>query len=272
VKRSISIDALLAFAGIAFLSIPLLGLLMRVPWSALPALWNNSDLHEAIRLSAICSISASLLAAGFGLPIAHWLARGDNFARRAVRVLVVLPMVLPPVVAGVALLLAFGRHGLIGAPLEAWFGIRLSFSTWAVVLAEAYIALPFFVLTVEAGFRSLDTRQLQAAASLGASPSYRFRTMSLPLIRPALAAGLLLAWARALGEFGASMTFAGNLAGETRTLPLAVYTALESQPDAAIAWSLILVLISASVLFLLRDRWFRFSTESKPSSHNEVSS
>ena len=175
---------------------------------------------------------------------------------KLVRVLVVLPMVVPPVVAGLALLLAFGRLGLVGAPLEAATGITLGFTPWAVILAEAFVALPFFVLAVESGLRSLDTRYLEVAATLGADPARRFRSITLPLIAPAVRAGLLLAWARALGEFGATITFAGNLDGATRTLPLAVYSALESSPEAAIALSLVLILIAVLVLLLLRHHWF----------------
>lgn len=246
----------LALLGIAFLALPLLGLLLRVPWSDLPSQLSEPALGQALGLSLLCSVAAAALAGLLGLPLAHWLALGRSRGRTWVRILVVLPMVLPPVVAGVALLLAFGRQGLIGAPLEALTGITLGFTPFAVILAEAYVALPFFVLAAESGLRSIDPRFAEAAATLGAGPARRFRTITLPLIAPALRAGLLLAWARALGEFGATITFAGNFAGETRTLPLAVYTALETSPDAAIALSVVLVAISAGVLFLLRDRWF----------------
>lgn len=246
----------LTLLGIAFLATPLLGLLLRVPWAELPSQFADPALREALGLSLLCSLAAAALAAILGLPLAHWLASGRSRARTTTRILVVLPMVLPPVVAGVALLLAFGRQGILGAPLEALTGITLGFTPLAVVLAEAYVALPFFVLAVESGLRSVDPRFAEAAATLGAAPARRFREITLPLIAPALRAGLLLAWARALGEFGATITFAGNLAGETRTLPLAIYTAMENSPDAAIALSVVLVLISIGVLFFLRDRWF----------------
>lgn len=255
VQRALAPRLLLGL-GIAFLALPLLGLLTRVPWSELGAQFATPALHQALGLSLICSVAAALLAGVLGLPLAHWLASGRSPTRTAVRVLVVLPMVLPPVVAGLALLLAFGRQGLFGAPLEALTGTSLAFTPVAVVLAATYIALPFFVLAVESGLRGVDQRYLDAAATLGAGPARRFREITLPLIAPALRAGLLLAWARALGEFGATITFAGNLEGSTRTLPLAVYTALETSPDAAIALSLILVLVSVSVLVLLRHRWF----------------
>jgi molybdate transport system permease protein len=171
-------------------------------------------------------------------------------------VLVTLPMVLPPVVGGVAMLLAYGRKGIVGAPLDEWFGVVLPFTTGGVVLAETYVAMPFFVLTAEAGLRSFDRRHAAAAATLGAGPWRTFRTVTMPLIAPSLQAGIVVAWARALGEFGATITFAGNLAGQTRTMPLAVYVALETEPEAAIVLSLVLVLVSGVLLFLLRKQWF----------------
>ena len=247
---------LLLGLGIAFLALPLLGLLTRVPWSQLTEQFAAAALHRALGLSLLCSLASAVIAGLLGLPIAHWLAGGRSRSRTVVRVLVILPMVLPPVVAGLALLLAFGREGLIGAALATLLGIEVVFTPIAVVLAGSYIALPFFVLAVESGLRAVDARYLEAAATLGAGPERRFREVTLPLMAPALRAGLLLAWARALGEFGATITFAGNVEGATRTLPLAVYTALETSPDAAIALSLILVLVSVTVLFLLRHRWF----------------
>jgi len=171
-------------------------------------------------------------------------------------VLVTLPMVLPPVVGGVAMLLAYGRNGIVGAPLDKWLGLALPFTSQGVIVAETYVAMPFFVLTVEGGLRSLDPRFGDAAATLGAGPWRVFRTITVPMIAPSLRAGLLVAWARALGEFGATITFAGNLAGKTRTMPLAVYVALETAPDAAIVLSLLLVVTAGSVLILLRRQWF----------------
>lgn len=255
VQRALAPRLLLGL-GIAFLALPLLGLLTRVPWPQLADQFAAAALHRALGLSLVCSLAAAILAGLLGLPLAHWLASGRSRARTVVRVLVVLPMVLPPVVAGLALLLAFGREGLVGQTLAALTGIQIAFTPIAVVLAGSYIALPFFVLAVESGLRGVDRRYLEAAATLGAGPSRRFREVTLPLMAPALRAGLLLAWARALGEFGATITFAGNVEGTTRTLPLAVYTALETSPDAAIAFSLILVLVSITVLVLLRHRWF----------------
>jgi molybdate transport system permease protein len=191
-----------------------------------------------------------------GLPLAAWLAGEPTRLRAIVRVLVTLPMVLPPVVGGVALLFAYGRRGLVGGPLEELVGFALPFTVAGVIAAETWVAMPFLVLTVEGGLRSFDARFADAAATLGASPWRTFRSVTLPMIGPSLRAGLLVAWARALGEFGATITFAGNLAGHTRTLPLAVYAALETRPEAAVVLSLVLVLVSGSLLFLLRRQWF----------------
>lgn len=238
----------LAAAGVLFLLVPLLGLLVRVPWAGLAGQLVSPAVVDALGLSLQCSIAAAALAFVLGVPLAAWLAAGHSRARTLVRVLVTLPMVLPPVVAGVALLLAYGRSG----PL----GLALPFTRLGVVVAETYVALPFLVLAAEAGLRGVDPRYGEAASTLGATPWQVFRTITLPLAAPSLRAGLLLAWARALGEFGATITFAGNLEGETRTLPLAVYTALETSFDGAIALSLLLIVVSAAVLFGLRGRWF----------------
>jgi molybdate transport system permease protein len=164
-------------------------------------------------------------------------------------------MVLPPVVAGVALFFSFGRRGLFGQYLDEWFGVRLPFTTWGVVMAQTFVAMPFLVLTVEASLRQFDTRYEDAARTLGASRWYAFSHVTLPAIRPGLVAGGVLAWARALGEFGATITFAGNFPGTTRTMPLATYLALESNPDEALILSLVLIVVSFAVLIGLRDRW-----------------
>jgi molybdate transport system permease protein len=240
-----------AVAGL-LLAAPLAGLLARAPWDrVLPQLRSTAVLQARWR-SLQCSTAAALLSLLLGLPLAAWLARARGRAGTLVRVLVTLPMVLPPVVGGVALLLAFGRHGLLGGPL----GLELPFSVAGVILAETFVAMPFLVLTVEGGLRSLDPRYADAASTLGATPWRAFRTVTLPMIAPSIRAGLLLAWARALGEFGATITFAGNLGGRTRTMPLAVYVALENDPDAAIVLSLLLMLVCATVLWALRRQWF----------------
>jgi len=244
-----------AFAVGLFL-VPLLGLLQRTPWSQLWSDLSSAQARDALRLSLVCSLWATLLAIVLGVPLAWLLARVDFVGRPLVRALVLLPMVVPPVVGGVALLFAFGRSGLVGERLYDWFGLQLTFHTSGAVLAETFVAMPFLVITVEAGLRSMDTRYEDAAATLGAGRWTTFRRVTLPFLVPSLVAGAALAWARALGEFGATITFAGNIQGRTQTMPLAVYLALESNPESAIALSLVLIAISIVVLVMLRDRWF----------------
>ena len=241
-----------ALLAVALFLLPLAGLVARAPWSRFVEEVTRPGVAAALGLSLTTSVAAAALSFLLGLPLAAWLAAGAGTLRTAVRVLVTLPMVLPPVVGGVALLFAFGRAGLVGGPL----GWSLPFTPAAVVLAETFVALPFLVLTVEGGLRSFDPRLAEAAHTLGAGPWRVFRTVTLPTVAPALRAGLFVAWARALGEFGATITFAGNLEGTTRTLPLAVYTALETAPDTALVLSLLFVLVSAAVLFALRRQWF----------------
>lgn len=241
-----------AAAGLLLLLVPLAALVARVPWARVHAALLEPALRETIALSLTSSVLAALLAALLGIPLATWLAGGRGLHRRAVRSLVTLPMVLPPVVGGFALLLAFGREGLVTAPI----GLQLPFTFLAVVLAQTFVALPFLVLAAEAGLRAVETRHLEAAASLGAGPWRVWTRVRLPLAKSSLGAGLLLAWARALGEFGATITFAGNLQGRTRTLPLAVFSALESDPEAALVLSVTLMGLALAVLFALRGRWF----------------
>ncbi|MCU1369937.1 MAG: molybdenum transporter permease subunit [Ilumatobacteraceae bacterium] len=247
----------LAAAALAILlfALPLIGLLQRADWSRVVDDLRSPASAAAMRLSITTSLAATVLAIALGLPLAWLLARTDIPGRAVIRALVLLPMVLPPVVGGVALLAAFSRRSPLGSWLYDAFGIQLTFSRAGVVLAEAFVAMPFFVITVEAALRSLDPRFEQVAAGLGASPAQVFRRVTLPLIAPAVAAGAILSWARALGEFGATITFAGNIAGRTRTLPLEIYLQLESDPQAAIALSLVLLLVSFAVLIGLRDRW-----------------
>ncbi len=245
-----------AVLAVAFFVVPLLGLLQRAPWSSLWEDLTTPEARDALRLSLVCSLWATLLAIVFGVPLAWVLARVEFPGRSLVRALVLLPMVVPPVVGGVALLYAFGRSGLVGEHLYDWFGVQLTFSTAGAVLAETFVAMPFLVLTVEAGLRTMDTRYEDAAATLGANRWTTFRRVTLPFMMPSLVAGAALAWARALGEFGATITFAGNIQGRTQTMPLAVYLALESRPEGAIALSLVLLAISIVVLVMLRDRWF----------------
>jgi molybdate transport system permease protein len=239
----------LAAVGVAGLFIaPLLGLVQRAPWSDLVGLLGEPEVRTALRLSLVCSLSATALSIVFGVPLAWLLARSRFPGQSVVRALVLLPMVLPPVVAGVALLLAFGRRGLLGQWLDEWFDVRLPFTTPGVILAETFVAMPFLVITVEGALRSLDERYEDAASVLGAGRWTVLRRVTLPMIGPSLAAGAALTWARALGEFGATITFAGNFEGRTQTMPLAVFLALETNPPAAIALSLVLLAVSVAVL------------------------
>ena len=221
-------------------------------------MWSILTSHSsltALRLSLYCSTWATALAVLFGVPLAWLLARVSFPGRGLARALCTLSMVLPPVVAGVALFYALGRRGLVGQYLDRWFGITLPFTTWGVIVAQTFVAMPFLVITVEAAFRQLDTRYEEAARTLGASRGYVFRRVTLPAIRPGLVAGAVLAWARALGEFGATITFAGNFPGRTQTMPLAIYIANETNPDEAIVLSLVLIAVSFGVLVALRDRF-----------------
>jgi len=240
---------------IAVFALPLAGLLGRASWSTLIDDLTTPDAVDSLRLSLICSLAATALSVLFGLPLAWLLARVEFPGRSLARGLVLLPLVLPPVVGGVALLSAFSRRGILGEHLYDWFGLQLTFTTAGAILAETFVALPFFVITVEAGLRSMDRRYEDVASSLGADRWTVFRRVTLPLVAPSLVAGAVLSWARALGEFGATITFAGNIIGRTQTLPLAVYLQLESDPDTAIALSLVLLVVSLTVIVSLRDRW-----------------
>src|SRR5438067_6471578 len=247
---------ILAAAGATFFVLPLLGLLLRTPWASAWALLTSSASMTALRLSLLASVSATAIAVLLGVPLAWIYARVTFPGRAVLRALTVLPMVLPPVVGGVALLLAFGRRGLVGGWLADAFGIHLPFTTAGAVLAETLVAMPFLVITVEAGLRALDTRYEEAARTLGAGRWYLFRRVTLPLLAPSLFAGAVLCWARAMGEFGATITFAGNFPGTTQTLPLAVYLELNgTRPEAAIMLSLVLLAVSLAVLIGLRQRW-----------------
>jgi len=244
----------LAVLAFAFLALPLLGLLLTAPWGQMTSLLTSPTALEALRLSIATSLAAAAITVLLGVPLAWVLARRDFPGRTLVRGLVLIPLVLPPVVGGVTLLTAFGRRGLVGQYLYDWFGIQLPFSTAGVIMAEAFVALPFLVITVEGALRSLDGIYEDAARTLGARPTRILLRVTAPLIAPSLIAGTVLAWARALGEFGATLTFAGNFPGVTQTLPLAVYSALEVSRDEAIALSVILLAVSFTVLVALRGR------------------
>ena len=247
--------AVLATIAVLFFLLPFLGLLVRMPWSDVTDIIGDSEVRRALWLSLRTSTLAAVISALLGVPLAWVLGRVRLPGRSLIRALVTLSMVLPPVVGGVVLLFSFGRRGMFGEYLDDWFGIRLPFSTAGVVVAQVFVAMPFLVLTVEAAFRQLDSRYEDAARTLGASPWFIMRHVSLPAVRSALAAGFVLAWARALGEFGATITFAGNLSGTTRTMPLATYLALETDPSSALVLSLIMISVSFAVLITLRDRW-----------------
>jgi molybdate transport system permease protein len=244
-----------ALLGLVFLVLPLLGLLVRAPWSTLAGRLAEPQVLEALRLSLVTATLATLVCLLLGVPLAWMLARTAFPGRRVVRALVTVPLVLPPVVGGVALLLVLGRRGLAGQWLESAFGISLPFTTAGVVVAEAFVAMPFLVISVEGALRAADQRFEEAAATLGASRWTTFHRVTLPLVAPGITAGAVLCWARALGEFGATITFAGNFPGRTQTMPLAVYLALETDPEAAIVLSLVLLAVSVIVLASLRDRW-----------------
>lgn len=236
-----------AALAVAFLGVPLVAVAVRAPWHSLPRLVTAPASGTALRLSLECSTGALALCLVVGVPLAWVLARVDFPGKSVLRALVLVPLVLPPVVGGVALLLAFGRHGLL--PLH------IAFTTWAAIVAEAFVALPFLVLSVEGALLSMDREFEEVAATLGSSPFTVFRRVTLPLIAPALAAGAALAWARALGEFGATVTFAGSLPGVTQTLPTEVYQQLQDDPPAAVALSVVLLVVSVLVLVALRGRW-----------------
>jgi molybdate transport system permease protein len=233
------------------LGLPLLSLVIRIPPSALLARLSDPLIVQALRLSLITSIAATLLVVGFGLPAAYLLANREFRGKRLLETLIDIPMVLPPTVAGVALLTAFGRNGLLG-PLLAAIGISLPFTTPAVVVAQAFVSAPFFINAARAGFAEVDRKYLDAAAALRASPGYTFLRVLVPLAAPSVLAGAAMSWARALGEFGATITFAGNMPGITQTMPLAVYLALQSDLEAAVTLSVLLLLVSFAVLLGVR--------------------
>ncbi|MFD3522811.1 ABC transporter permease [Streptomyces sp. NPDC058653] len=249
---ALTVPALLA---VAFLLLPLVGILARTSWGEVGTHLTSPGVVEALELSLLVSGWALLLSLILGVPLAWLLARVDFPGKALVRSLVLLPMVLPPTVGGVALLLAFGRRGLLGPWLEETFGITLPFHTSGAVLAATFVAMPFLVISLEGALGGLRPSYEETAASLGASPVRVFATVTLPMVAPGLLAGAALTWARALGEFGATITFAGNLPGTTQTLPLQVYLLLQSSPEAATSVSLLLLVIAMAVLIALRGRW-----------------
>jgi molybdate transport system permease protein len=249
----------LAVLAIALFALPLLSLLVRVPWGDLPGLLTSDFALEALRVSMVASLAATLISLTLGVPLAILLARVDFPGRALARGLITLPLVLPPVVGGALLLFAWGRRGAIGEPLYEVTGLVLPFSIWGVIVATTFVAMPFMVITVEGGLRAMDDRYEGAAATLGAGRWAVLRRVTLPMIAPSLVAGTVLTWARAFGEFGATVTFAGSLQGRTQSLPLAVFVALDSNRDMALAISLLMVLVSLVVIVSLRARWWGVS-------------
>ncbi|MEO8267722.1 MAG: ABC transporter permease [Ilumatobacteraceae bacterium] len=256
IERSLPWPAFaLAVLAIAFFALPLIGLMSRAPWSDVGSILGSNAVRQALKLSIVCSLCATGLSVLLGLPLAWLLARKRFFGRSVVRALCTLSMVLPPVVGGLALLYALGRRGVVGQYLDRWFDVRLPFTSAGVVIAQTFVAMPFFVVTVEAALRQSDSGHDDAARTLGASSWYTFRRVTLPAVRSALVAGAVLSWARAFGEFGATIMFAGSLPGKTQTLPLSVYITLDSDPQQAIVIALLMVAVSFGVLVALRDRW-----------------
>lgn len=246
-----------ACVAVAVVVIPLLALGARADWPAIPSHLSTSTALPALRLSLLTTTCTVLICLALGTPLAWLMARSSSRASPWLRAVITVPLVLPPVVGGVALLMAWGRNGVLGAPIFHAFGFSLPFTPPAVVVAETFVSLPFYVIAVEAAMRGLDPRLDGIAATLGASELRIFRTVALPLVAPGIASGAALAWARALGEFGATITFAGNFTGRTQTAPLAVYVALEQDPQTAIAISLLMLVVSVAVLGALRGRWLR---------------
>ncbi|HSE72727.1 MAG TPA: ABC transporter permease [Nocardioidaceae bacterium] len=244
-----------AVLAVAVLLVPMLALVTRAPLADLPAKLTEPAVLDALWLSLWTATLAMVLCLLLGLPLAWALARLDFPGRTVVRTAVTVPLVLPPVVAGVALLSAFGRTGIVGAPLRD-LGITIPFTSTAVVIAHTFVALPFFVLSVEGALRAADPEYDEVAAVLGARRGTIFWRVTVPLALPGIGAGLVLGWARSLGEFGATITFAGNYPGTTQTMPLLVYESLQADPEAAVALSLLLLTVSVLVLVLLRERWF----------------
>jgi molybdate transport system permease protein len=246
--------ALIAGFGVALVALPLIGLIIR---TRAGDILGSESARTALRLSLIVATGSALVGLLVGFPLAWALARSQFRGKALVRALVVLPLVMPPVVGGIALLSAFGRRGLVGGPLYDVFGLQITFTVWAAVLASTFVSFPLLVLALEVGLRSLDVRLEEAASTMGAARWYVLRRVTLPLLAPQIAAGFVLAWARALGEFGATITFAGNLPGRTQTLPLAVFEQLQTDPGGAIMLSLLLVTASLVVIVTLRGRFLQ---------------
>lgn len=240
-----------AFVGAAFIVLPLVAMASRVDWDSFFSLIGSDSSRTALWLSLRTSAVSTVLCVLLGVPMALVLARTTFRGQTLVRSLVLLPLVLPPVVGGIALLYTFGRNGLLGETVDV-LGLQIAFSTTAVVIAQTFVALPFMVVSLEGTLRTAGERYEVVASTLGARPTTVLRRITLPMVLPGLAAGAVLSFARALGEFGATITFAGSLEGVTRTLPLEIYLQREVDPDAAVALSLVLVVVAVLVIGLVR--------------------
>lgn len=246
-----------AAIGVLFLLLPTLALVIRTPWSRLGAIYRDQHVWTALRLSVESSLYATAVSLLLGVPLAWMLARLRVPGIGLARAVVTTPLVLPPVIGGVALFNAFGRNGLLGHPIHSVLGRDLPFSFTGIVLAQIFVAMPFLVITVEGAFRIADRGVEEAAATLGASRSRIFLRVTVPLVVPAIVAGSVLCWARALGEFGATLLFGGNVRGTSQTLPTLVLSVFQHDPADAPALALPLMAVALIVLAGLRDKWLR---------------
>lgn len=253
IPRALYVPAVL---GLALLLLPILGLVLRADWASVPAAISSPEARDALSLSLRTGLAATALCLLLGIPLALLIARSEPRIAAVLRALTTLPLVMPPLVGGIALLYLLGRNGLVGSLLDLGFGIRIPFTTAAVVIAQSFVALPFLVISVEGALRTAGTSYETVAATLGAGRWTVFRRITLPLVLPGLLAGTMLCFARALGEFGATALFAGNAQGVTRTMPLAIYTAFNGagvSQESAVALSLLLVAVSIVILLLMRS-------------------
>jgi molybdate transport system permease protein len=245
----------LAVLAVLFVMSPLLSVVIRVPWNDFWSTLTSSAVRQSLFISLQTSLVAAVIAAILGIPLSWWLARTSSRLARIIRTVCIAPMVLPPVVAGIALLAAFGRRGVVGEQMYNWWSVSLPFTKTAVILAQVFVAMPFLILAVEAAFRQANEGLEDAARTMGASPLRIFFTVVVPSVRPALVAGLVLAWARSFGEFGASITFAGSFPGRTQTLPMSVYEIATYDYRQALVVSVFMMIVSVGVLAVMRDRW-----------------
>lgn len=246
-----------AVLGAVFLALPAAALLIKAPWSHLGSIYRSYAFWSALRISLMSSLMATAICLVFGIPLAWVLARVRLPGRSVLRTIVLLPLVLPPVVGGVALFFALGRKGIFGQYLNSWFGISLPFTQHGIVLAQAFVAMPFLIVTLEGAFRTSSKGLEEAAATLGATRLRVFTRVTIPVVMPSLIAGTVLCWARAVGEYGATQVFGGNVPHRTQTMPTLVVTAFSDDPEAAVALSLPLMLVALVVLVALRDKWLR---------------